>query len=149
MFYLLLSLLIGKVWAALMHAVPSAIFRCRDGIFVQLDFGAAFYRVSHSGLLFNLKSIGVGGIVLSICIEFFSNRMQRVVLDDANSKRVPIVSGTPHGSVLCPLLFILFTGEMFELVKNRLPACADDSTIRAVVRRPADRPAVAASLNRN
>ena len=37
---------------------------------VQLDFGAAFDRVSHRGLLFKLKSIGVGGSVLSICTEF-------------------------------------------------------------------------------
>ena len=61
----------------------------------------------------------------------------------------PIVSGVPHGSVLGPLLFILDTSEMFELVENRLYANADDSTLLAVVRRPADRPAVACSLNRD
>ena len=46
-----------------------------------------------------------------------------------------------------PLLFILYTSEMFELVENRLYAYADDSTLLAVVRKTADRPAVAASLN--
>ena len=50
--------------------------------------------------------------------------------------------------MLGPLLFILYTSEMFELVENRLNAYADDSTLLAVVRKPADRPAVAASLNR-
>ena len=49
--------------------------------------------------------------------------------------------------MLGPLLFILYTSEMFELVKNRLYACADDSTLLAVVRKPADTPDVAASLN--
>ena len=49
------------------------------------------------------------------------------------------------GSVLGPLLFILYTSEMFELVENRLFAYADDSTLLAVVRKPGDRPAVAAS----
>ena len=45
------------------------------------------------------------------------------------------------------LLFILYTSEMFKQVENRLFADADDSTLLAVVRKPADRPAVAASLN--
>ena len=51
--------------------------------------------------------------------------------------------------MLGPLLFILHTSEMFELVENRLYAYADDSTLLAVVRKPADGPAVAASLNRD
>ena len=47
------------------------------------------------------------------------------------------------------LLFILYTSEMFELVENRLYAYADDSTLLAVVRKPAARPAVAAFLNKD
>ena len=50
--------------------------------------------------------------------------------------------------MLGPLLFIQYTSEMFGPVENRLFAYADDSTLIAVVRKPADRPAVAASLNR-
>ena len=114
---------------------------------VQLDFRAAFDRVSHSGLLFKLKSIGLGGSVLSICGEFLSDPRQRVVVDDAASEWIPIISGVPQGTVLGPLLFILYTNEMFELNENRLFAYADDSTLLAVVCKPADRPAVAASLN--
>ena len=116
---------------------------------IQLDFSATFDRVSQSGLLFKLKSIGVGGSVLSICTEFLSDRRQRVVVDDAASEWIPIISGVPQGSVLGPFVFILYTREMFELVENRLFAYADDSTLLAVVRKPADRPAVAASLNRD
>ena len=51
--------------------------------------------------------------------------------------------------MLGPLLFILYTSEMFELVENRLYAYADDSKLVAVVRKPADRPAVAAFLSRD
>ena len=47
------------------------------------------------------------------------------------------------------LLFILYTSEMFELVENRLYAYADDSTSLTIVLKLADRPAVAASLNRD
>ena len=87
--------------------------------------------------------------LLSICTKFLSNRRQRVVVDGAASKWIPIISGVPQGSVLGPLLFILYTSEMFELVENRLFAYSDDSTQLAVVRRPEDRPAVAASHNRD
>ena len=73
----------------------------------------------------------------------------RVVVDVDTSEWIPIVSGVPQGSVLGSLLLILYTSEMFELVESRLYAYADDSTLLAVVRKPADRPAVAASLNRH
>ena len=53
------------------------------------------------------------------------------------------------GSNLGLLLLILYTSEMFELVENRLFAYADDATLLAAVRKPADRPAVAASVNRD
>ena len=51
--------------------------------------------------------------------------------------------------MLCALLFIIYAREMFELVENRPYAYADDSTVVAVVRKPVDRPTVAASLNRD
>ena len=118
-----------------------------ESYIVQLDFSSAFDRVSHSGLFFKLKSFGVDGSVLSICREFLSNCRQRVLVDGATSEWIPIISGMLQGIVLGSLLFILYTSEMFELVGNRLYAYADDSTLLAV-HKPADRPAVAASLSR-
>ena len=118
-----------------------------ESYIVQHDFSVAFDRVSHSGLLYKLKSIGVDGSVLSICAEFLSDRRQKVVVDGATTEWIPIISGVPQGSVLDPLLFIQYTIEMSKLVENRLFAYANDSTLMAVVHKPADRPAVAASLN--
>ena len=71
------------------------------------------------------------------------------MVDGVASEWIPIISGVPQGSVLGPLLFILYTSEMFELVENRPFSYADDFTLLAVIRKPADRPAVAASLNRD
>ena len=119
-----------------------------ESYIVQLEISAAFARVSHSGLLFKLKSIGVGGSVLSICREFLSNRRQRVVVDGAISKRIPIVSAVPQGSVLVlfcssliPVKCLCWSGtDYMPLLMTTLPV---------VARKPADRPAVAASLNRD
>ena len=80
---------------------------------VQLDFSAAFIGVSHSSLLFKLKSIGVGDSVLSICTEFLSDHRQRVMVAGAANEWIPIVSGVPQESVVGPLLFMLYTSEMY------------------------------------
>ena len=71
-----------------------------------------------------------------------------ILCDCAASEWIPIISGLPQGSVLGPLLFILYTSEMYKLVEKRLFAYEDDSTLLAVVHKPTVRPAVAASLNR-
>ena len=67
--------------------------------------------------------------MLSICRELSSDHLQRNVVDGAGSEGIPIISGVIRGNVLGPLLFILYTGEMFQLVENRLHANADDSTL--------------------
>ena len=59
---------------------------------VQLDFSAAFDRVSHRGLLVKLESLGVGESVLSISREFLSDSWQSVLVEDATSECIPIVS---------------------------------------------------------
>ena len=74
--------------------------------------------------------------------------MQSVLVDCAANKWIQIISGVPQGNMLGPV-FILYTSKMFELVENRQFAYADGSTILAVVCKPADKPAVAISLNRD
>ena len=111
------------------HHLQKSLDAGMESYIVHLDVSAAFNRVSHSRLLFKLKSIAVGGCVLSICTELLSDRRQRVVVQDAASEWIPIISGVSQGSVLGSLLFIVYTSEMFELVENRLFAYADDSTL--------------------
>ena len=104
---------------------------------MQIDFSAAFDRVNHQGILYRLCSVGIGGSVLSILTQFLSYRSQHVMVDGCLSKLVDVVSGVPHGSVLGPLLFLLYTSELFSSLKNKLIGYADDyfDGCRAIPRR--------------
>ena len=116
---------------------------------IGLDFSAAFDRVNHEALIFKLKQLGVGGAFLNIIIEFLANRKQRVVVDGKFSDYRNVISGVPQGSVLGPLLFILYTHDMWFGLKNKLVAYADDATLFASVPSPNKRTDVAESLNKD
>ena len=113
---------------------------------MQIDFSAAFDRVNHLGILNKLCSVGIGGSVLSILTQFPLKRSQHDMVDGCRSKLVNVVSGVPQGSVLGPLLFLLYTTELFSILENKLICYADDSTLMAVVPSPGVRVAVAESL---
>ena len=113
---------------------------------MQIDFSAAFDRVNHQGILYRLSSVVIGGSVLSVRMQFLSNRSHFVLEDGCRSKLVNVVSGVPQGSVLGPL-FLLYTSELFSILENKLIGYADDSTLMAVVPSPGTRVTVAESLN--
>ena len=92
----------------------------QEASIVQFDFSAPFDRVYHQGILFKLCSVGVGGSVLSALTEFLSNRSPYVVVDGCRSKLVNVVSRVPQGSVLGPLLFHLYTAQLFSVMENKL-----------------------------
>ena len=87
--------------------------------------------------------------MLSIWTQFLSDRSQCVMVDGCRSKLVNVVSGVPHGSVLCPLLLLLYTSELFSILESKLIGYADDSTLIAVVPSHGLRVAVAESLGRD
>ena len=64
--------------------------------------------------------------MLSILTEFLSNRSQHVIVDGCRSKLVDVVSEVPQGSVFGPLLFLLYTSELFSILENKLIGYADD-----------------------
>ena len=87
--------------------------------------------------------------MLSILTQFLSDRSQHVMVDGRRSKLDNRVSGVPQGSVLGPLLFLLYNSELFSILENKLIGYADDSTLIAVVPSPGLRVAVAESLSRD
>ena len=127
------------------HTLQSALESGQEAR-IKIDFSAAFARVNHLGILYKLCSVGIGGSVLSILTQFLLNWSQHVVVDGCQSKLVNVVSGVPQGSVLGPLLFLLYTSELFSILENKLIGYADNSTLMAVVPSPGGRVAVTESL---
>ena len=116
---------------------------------VGLDFSAAFDRVNHNALVYKLKLMGIGGSFINILSEFLLGRTQRVCVDGQFSSVRNVMSGVPQGSVLGPLLFIIYTSDMWLGLENKLIAYADDATLLAVIPSPNLRTVVADSLNRD
>ena len=125
------------------------LWRVPEARIGQIDFSAAFDRVNHQGILYRLCSVGIGGSVLFILKLFLSNRSQHVIVDGYRGKLVDVVSGVPQGSVLGPLLFLLYTSELFFILENKLIVYADDFTLMAIVPYPGGRVTVVESLIRD
>ena len=104
--------------------MQSALEIGQEARILQIDYSAAFARVNRRGILYKLCSLGIRGSVLSILTQFLSNQLQHVMVDGCRSKLVHVVSGVPQGSVLGPLLFLLYTSELFSFLENKLTCYA-------------------------
>ena len=96
---------------------------------IYLDFAKAFDRVPHYRLLYKLESIGVQGKLLNVIKDFLTNRIFRVSVEGKFSSFKDIISGIPQGSVLGPLLFLIFINDLPEYVKSSVKLFADDVKI--------------------
>ena len=133
----------------LTHDLQYSLDKGAESRVISLDFSSAFDLVNHQALLYKLKSMGVGGPIFDVLEEFLANRKQRVCVDGHFSRFQTVVSGVPQGSVLGPLLFILYTADLELNLENKIISYADDTTLYAEVASPAHRTRVAESLNRD
>ena len=100
---------------------------------IYLDFCKAFDKVPHRRLLQKLYAYGIRGKVHAWVKEFLSGREQRVIVNGSQSTWINITSGIPQGSVLGPVLFLVFINDLPEVIKVLIKLFADDAKLYSVV----------------
>ena len=101
-----------------------------------MDISKAFDKVWHEGLLFKLKQNGISENLLSLFRSYLSNRKQRVVLNGSLSEYTHIESDVPQGSVLGPLLFLIYINDLQRDIKSNIKFFADDTMLFSIVKDP-------------
>jgi len=105
---------------------------------IYLDYRKAFDTVPHSRLLAKLQGYGISGPVLKWIEAFLTGRLMRVMVNGNSSSWVEVVSGVPQGSVLGPLLFLLFVNDLPDWVKSSIKMFADDTKLWSTIRSASD-----------
>ena len=98
---------------------------------IYTDLEKAFDKVSHKNLLKKLKWFNIDTNVLEWISSFLTNRLQRVKLEDSFSDWVKVISGIPQGTILGPLLFLIYINDVMDVCKegSEIFVYADDAKI--------------------
>ena len=111
-----------------------------------VDFTNAFDSVAHQCLFVKLRYYGLNGMILNWIKAFLSNRTQRVTLEGSLSSPASVTSGVPQGTVLGPLLFLLFINDLPSTVNSTTRLFADDRLMYRTIKSPEDQELFARDL---
>ena len=120
----------------LYHTFCQAIDDKKEMRIVFCDVSKAFDKVWHEGLLYKLSNIGIRGQLLQWFQDYLSKRQQRVLVRGQSSDWGTIEAGVPQGSVLGPLLFLIYVNDMVKEVSCGVKLFADDTLIYTTVDNP-------------
>ena len=134
----------------LIEDISSALDDGVDVDVIYIDFKKAFDKVPHQRLLVKLRGYGIQGHILDWVKEFLSDRKQRVVINGSESEWSDVSSGIPQGSVLGPILFLIYINDLPDVIDVLIKLFADDAKFYQRIEQNVDQDAniVQSSLNK-
>ena len=100
---------------------------------VFLDISKAFDKVWHDGVIFKLQENGISSNLLNVLKHFLTNRKQRVVLNGQSSSWTNVKAGVPQGSILGPLLFLIYINDLADGLSSNTKLLADDTSLFFII----------------
>ena len=105
---------------------------------IFLDISKAFDKISHRFIFTKLRYYGITNRTLSWIGAFISNRTQTTVVNGVHSSYVEVTSGVPQGSVLGPMLFLVYINDISNAITSQINLFADDSVLYRNIRNQND-----------
>ena len=122
----------------LYHMMCDAVDKKKELRIVFCDISKAFDRVWHAGIICKLDAMGIKGPLLKWFNNYLQDRYQRVVIGGACSSWENIQAGVPQGSVLGPLLFLVYINDISRVVNSNIRMFADDTALFITVDDPVE-----------
>ena len=113
----------------LYHEMAASLDKKTQTDMVILDFSKAFDRVPHQRLLKKTHHYGIRDNTFQWIASFLSHRTQQVLVEGQSSEKVPVLSGVPQGSVLGPILFLIFINDLPDNLNSKARMFADDCIV--------------------
>jgi hypothetical protein len=130
------------------HDLALALNKHQQVDMAILDFSKAFDKVPHQRLAGKLDYYGIRNTTSGWINNFLRERSQRVLVDGEQSETGPVISGVPQGTVIGPLLFLIFINDITQEINATVRLFADDCLVYRTIQTEEDSQALQSDLNK-